>query len=65
MAKIDELRAAGLVHPTHEFTAEETRLIESLSDDEVKAMASVKKKLGHKLITKKTDDDTHPDTIPL
>jgi len=65
MSRLEELRSAGLAHPTHEFSDDEQKLIESLSDDEVKTMISVKKKLGHELITKKTDDETHPDTIPL
>lgn len=65
MGKLDDLRAHGLVHESHEFTEEEITAIESLSDDEVQAMVSVKKKLGHKLITKKTDDGAKPDTFPL
>ena len=65
MSKLEKMRAAGLAHPTHEFTDDEKSAIESLTDQELETLISVKQKLGHDLITKKTDDGTHPDTIPL
>ncbi len=66
MPNVDDLRAAGCLHPEHEFTADETKRIESLNPDEVQAMISVRAKLGHDLCTKKDDEPgVFPDTMVI
>ena len=67
MGNIDQLREGGVAHPKHDFTDEEIERLESLSEEEVQALISVKQKLGHDLVTKQhgADDETHPDTLLL
>ena len=64
--KLSKLREAGVAHPGHEFSEEEIATFESLSDAEVDALISAKKKLGDALISKKDpDDEINPDTMIL
>ncbi len=66
MSNVDALRAAGCLHESHDFAADEIERIESLSEVEVRALISAKEKLGHELCTKKDESSgTHPDTIPI
>lgn len=64
-AKLEKLKAARVAHPTHEFSAAEEQLIESLSDDEIDTIISAKKKLGEQLLRKETNDEAHPNTLIL
>ena len=48
------LEEAGLISRDHEFSKEDRRLLESLSDDEVEALISIKKKLGENFFRRNT-----------
>ena len=65
-AKLDQLRAAKIAHATHKFSPEEEKLIEGLSDAEVRTLIAVKQRLGENLLKKKAEkNDTHPNTLLL
>ena len=65
-AKLEQLRAAKIAHPKHKFSPEEEKLIEGLSDAEVRTLISVKQRLGENLLKKKVEkSDTHPNTLLL
>ena len=59
--RLDQLRKAGVIHPTHKFTKKETETIESITPAEANALIRVKKKLGR--VAKKKD--VHSDTFIL
>jgi hypothetical protein len=48
------LEEAGLISKDHEFSKEDRRLLESLSEDEVEALISIKKKLGENFFRRNT-----------
>ena len=54
-SKIRRLVDAGLIRAGHEFSDEDQKLLESLSEDEVEALISVKTKLGEEFFNRNTD----------
>ena len=46
MTNHEKLDAAGLINPDHDFSDEDKKVLESLSDDEVDALISVQKKVN-------------------
>jgi hypothetical protein len=48
------LQEAGLIVKDHEFSKEDRSLLESLSEDEVEALISIKKKLGENFFRRNT-----------
>jgi hypothetical protein len=54
-SKIRRLVDAGLIRAGHKFSDEDQMLLESLSEDEVEALISVKTKLGEEFFNRNTD----------
>jgi hypothetical protein len=53
-SKIQHLVDAGLIRAGHQFSDQDRQLLESLSDDEVEALISVKTKLGEDFFNRNT-----------
>ena len=64
MTNIETMQEAGLVLKNHKISAGDQKLLNSLSASEVKALISVKKKLGDSFMKKihKGGRYPHPDT---
>jgi len=54
-SKIQRLVDAGLIRGGHQFSDQDLQLLESLSEDEVEALISVKAKLGEDFFNRNTD----------
>jgi hypothetical protein len=54
-SKIQSLVDAGLIRAGHQFSDQDRQLLESLSEDEVEALISVKTKLGEDFFNRNTD----------
>lgn len=54
-SKIQRLVDAGLLRAGHQFSDQDQQLLESLSEDEVEALISVKMKLGEDFFNRNTD----------
>jgi len=65
-SQLSKLQKLKLVPKNHTLSSREQSLLESLSDDEVTALASIKKKLGAGRLAKKVTKSgkfPHPDTV--
>ena len=60
MSNMEQLERAGLIRSGHRFSEEDKRLIEGLSEDEVKALISVKRKVGDDFLRRNTSGTTPP-----
>jgi hypothetical protein len=50
----ERLEGAGLIRKGHQFSSEDEKLLESLSEHEVEALISAKRKLGDDFLKKHT-----------
>jgi hypothetical protein len=53
-SRIQRLVDAGLIRAGHQFSDQDRQLLESLSEDEVEALISVKTKLGEDFFNRNT-----------
>ena len=53
-SRIQRLVDAGLIRTGHQFSDQDRQLLESLSEDEVEALISVKTKLGEDFFNRNT-----------
>ncbi len=54
MSNLERLKRAGLIRSGYEFSKEDQRLLESLSEEEVEALISVKRKVGEDFLHRHT-----------
>jgi hypothetical protein len=55
---VSTLKQHGLIHHEAKLSAEDEKTVNGLSDDEVKALVSIKKKLPHGFIQRHTGVDS-------
>ena len=62
---IKELQEHGIIAKNHKLTADDQTIVNKLSKSEVKALISVKQKLGVEMLKKTARDGVfpHPDSI--
>ena len=54
MSNLERLERAGLIRSGYEFSQEDKRLLDGLSEEEVEALISVKRKVGEDFLRRHT-----------